>query len=481
MKSTPITSIRGFSLLELLIAVAIFTLVMTIASGALVTMLGVNLKNRTTVVATNNLNVAFESMIRMLERADEGGFSVTASSTQIAFTTYSPEGGVASAVAYRLESERIERQIDGGSWTPITGSSVRVTELVFEKNSPVGAGSVESIRIFMAAEVGDPTDPAGLSDIVAQTTVSQSTTIQMGTTTASSTVPSGNNIPYCGIPDVPGLALEALDAEKSSYSTLESSGGLQSKYYAFVTPIPAGTYDVELAGWDEHCAFQENGVFSGCAQGVQNERWGQDFERLTAEIHYAGGGSEYVSGITDDLPCGENFRTMVADGTVVDTTPAKPWEWSVYQQKFNACWTDPPTYSKPDKTNPSCSVNDPNKWPWGWGEVSSPMECINYFDETHDFSVGEIDTAGKDIVGVTIHHAGCDGNTSRDPIHHPFYATWGSDPCPKPPGKADLLGPGNPPWVSGHSIVPACIGFAPAGSPGGGSVPTFEVSPLIRE
>ncbi len=168
-----VSSRCGFSLLELLISVAIFTLVMTIASGALISLLDANLKNRVTVIATNNLNVALETMVRAMELADDSGYLVSGS--QISFTTH----GVGQDVSFRLHQDRIERQVDGGTWVRITSRDVHVNSLGFQRFT----GDVERVRITISAHVGDSGAPAGVSEIYAQTSVSQNSAISLTGTT----------------------------------------------------------------------------------------------------------------------------------------------------------------------------------------------------------------------------------------------------------------------------------------------------------
>lgn len=58
---------KGFSLIELMVAVSIFAIVMVISMGAILTVVNGNKKNQSMQVAINNLNFAVESMTRSIK------------------------------------------------------------------------------------------------------------------------------------------------------------------------------------------------------------------------------------------------------------------------------------------------------------------------------------------------------------------------------------------------------------------------------
>lgn len=62
-----IMSKKGFSLIELMVAVSIFAIVMVISMGAILTVVNGNKKNQNMQVAINNLNFAVESMTRSIK------------------------------------------------------------------------------------------------------------------------------------------------------------------------------------------------------------------------------------------------------------------------------------------------------------------------------------------------------------------------------------------------------------------------------
>lgn len=72
MKNTT-TQKRGFTLIEIIVATSIFTIVMLIAIGAVLSAVDANRKAQNTNVIVNNLNLAIESMVRDLRTGKNYG------------------------------------------------------------------------------------------------------------------------------------------------------------------------------------------------------------------------------------------------------------------------------------------------------------------------------------------------------------------------------------------------------------------------
>lgn len=152
MMSMPQTSKRGFTLVEILVSVMIFSVVMLIAVGALLSMLDANRKAQALKSSINNLSFALENMARQMRAGSSyhcGTGTLTATldcingSSQFAFEKYGGDPATANdQVVYRLASSRIERSIDGGAtYLPITAPEVVVEELMFYV---VGAPATDS-------------------------------------------------------------------------------------------------------------------------------------------------------------------------------------------------------------------------------------------------------------------------------------------------------------------------------------------------
>lgn len=162
----------GFTLIETLIAVALFSILMVITIGSLTVLIDSNRKARSEKSVINNVNAAVEIMSRSIR--DGSGYvctpnpNCTGANGQIRFVA--KDG---STIVYRVANNTIERSVNGGtSFTPITSPEVRVNNLSFEA---VGiSGEVPKFQITVkATTIGEN---ATAADLNLQTTVSQRST-----------------------------------------------------------------------------------------------------------------------------------------------------------------------------------------------------------------------------------------------------------------------------------------------------------------
>lgn len=131
---------RGFTLIELMVSVAIFAIVMTIALGALLAISTADRKAETLASVMNNLNFAAESMTRNIRTGYDydcgaGGGDCPGGDTSFAFT-----GPAGDDIVYSFSNSSslcgqtvgcIVRSINGGSFAAITAPEVQVTHLTF--------------------------------------------------------------------------------------------------------------------------------------------------------------------------------------------------------------------------------------------------------------------------------------------------------------------------------------------------------------
>lgn len=143
----------GFGLIEMIVSVGIFSIVMLVATGALLTLVGVNQKTRMLRNAVDNVGLAMESMSRTIRtgRAFEcGGTKIgvitggqsTPSDGSLSETADCQNGSSlmslidedGTPVTYRLNNGVIEKYYylpRPGYYAPMTDPLVRITNLKF--------------------------------------------------------------------------------------------------------------------------------------------------------------------------------------------------------------------------------------------------------------------------------------------------------------------------------------------------------------
>jgi prepilin-type N-terminal cleavage/methylation domain-containing protein len=181
---------RGFSLIEVLVSLSIFAIVMTIAVGSLMTLIGANARVQNSQSVMTNLSYALDSMTReirtgtdyycgsptALPRDGEVSRDCATGGEGLSFN----EGGVSITefassrrILYRLNGTTLERRLGDGAWLPVTAPSVSVDTLRFYvTGSERGDNESPTVSIFVSGSTGDANDDS-LSSFNIQTTVVQ--------------------------------------------------------------------------------------------------------------------------------------------------------------------------------------------------------------------------------------------------------------------------------------------------------------------
>lgn len=175
---------RGFTLIEIMVALAIFAIVMTIAAGSLLTIVNANRKSQSLQSVMNNLAFAMENMVRNMRTgtAYHCGSSGNLETPQNCsggddFLALEAVGGSPGSssdqVVYRLNGARIEKSENGGaSFLPITAPEIEVTNLSFYvEGAALGDGEQPKIIMTIAGEAG--ASARTRTDFSLQTTISQ--------------------------------------------------------------------------------------------------------------------------------------------------------------------------------------------------------------------------------------------------------------------------------------------------------------------
>ena len=168
----------GFTLVELLVSLTLFTAVITIAVGSLLVLIDANAKAQNMQEVMTNLTFALDSMTREI-RTGSGYFCTN--SIPLSLTERNVrdcvngqgisivEGGTSltgrgnQRIAYRLYDGAIERRIGTGSWVALTSDAVTITTLNFtvigseQFNVVAGSGDTAppTVTIYIAGTAGE--------------------------------------------------------------------------------------------------------------------------------------------------------------------------------------------------------------------------------------------------------------------------------------------------------------------------------------
>ena len=141
------TTKRGYTLIELIVAIGLFALIMTLASGAYLIMIGANRQVQGAATGVDNLAFALEDMTRSIRTGT--GYSSTAGNSftftdanqqSVTFTvSTNPSYCAGSSAGCLVETK-------GGVTSPLTDASVSISSLSFR---PTGTarGDSEQARV----------------------------------------------------------------------------------------------------------------------------------------------------------------------------------------------------------------------------------------------------------------------------------------------------------------------------------------------
>jgi len=135
---------RGFTLVEMIVAVALFAIVMLVCVGALLALVGANRKVHALQSVMNNLNVTLDGMVRDIRMGSlyDGSGACTGNSggtkdctgggTQFSYEPYG-NGPTGIPTVYRLNTttNRIERSKNNGAFVPITSPEIVINSMQF--------------------------------------------------------------------------------------------------------------------------------------------------------------------------------------------------------------------------------------------------------------------------------------------------------------------------------------------------------------
>lgn len=114
---------KGFTLIEMIVAVGVFTVAITLSLASFLNISAVQKKAEAFRLVNNNLNFALESMVREI-KTGSGYSSSDGSSLTIT-------NGAGEIVTFSLDAKQIKRQLKDGNLLALTAPEVQITNLKF--------------------------------------------------------------------------------------------------------------------------------------------------------------------------------------------------------------------------------------------------------------------------------------------------------------------------------------------------------------
>lgn len=187
---------HGFSLIELLVSMALFIVVLTMGVGALLVLINSNAKAQNISESVSNIQFALDSMSREI-RTGFAYYCSNGTETTGDISVYQDcdkgtylsiiEGGKSLTsgnnnrrIAYRYNNsaDSVERKVGAGSWVALTNENISITSMHFNvvgstPNSVGGDTNQPNVTIYMTGSVSGVDGTS--SDFTLQTTVTKRT------------------------------------------------------------------------------------------------------------------------------------------------------------------------------------------------------------------------------------------------------------------------------------------------------------------
>lgn len=138
---------KGFTLIELMVSLTVFSIVMLISVGTLLTLMDANAKAQALYMATTNLSFALDAITRDIRTGhqfncyDQSDGSVSGGIPSGEGSTNDCLSGKDSLsflrdwdsvrVRYRLNNGKIEQKVGTGNWAPMTSDAVVIGKFEF--------------------------------------------------------------------------------------------------------------------------------------------------------------------------------------------------------------------------------------------------------------------------------------------------------------------------------------------------------------
>lgn len=166
---------RGFTLVEMLVSIALFAIVLVITLGSIMTIVDVNRKSQSLTIVMNDLNFALENITRSVKTGD---IQVSDSSPSLLYVIEDLKNEKRNII-YKFDNGKITRKIkpEGDStWSEevaITSDQIKIETASFTIFGGTGNGNSRQPRVLISISGTALVGPTISSKFNIQTTVSQ--------------------------------------------------------------------------------------------------------------------------------------------------------------------------------------------------------------------------------------------------------------------------------------------------------------------
>lgn len=166
---------RGFTLIEMVVSVALFAVIMLVAMGALLALVDANRKARAIESVMNNLNISLDSMVRAIRMGTHyncgssaipseatggdcpGGFDPPGTPALFSFAPYGSDPALPNErTTYSFSEGRIYRSLNNGEAIAVTAPEVNIEEMqLYLLGSQPGDTTQPKVVIVIKGSTGD--------------------------------------------------------------------------------------------------------------------------------------------------------------------------------------------------------------------------------------------------------------------------------------------------------------------------------------
>ncbi len=171
---------KGFTLIELMVSVSIFSLVLLISSGSILSVLDANRKSQSQRAVMDSLNLSLESMTRTIRFGTNyhcgTNLPLSTPSDCASFagsSGFSVTDTVGRVITYTLTSGQITRSIDGATPLIFTSPDVVIQSLTFRVFGSAVFPDLQQPQVILVVKGFVPGKGITSSSFTLETTISQ--------------------------------------------------------------------------------------------------------------------------------------------------------------------------------------------------------------------------------------------------------------------------------------------------------------------